>query len=274
MILFPISDPDSIEYVADWAELFIFLNEASLSKSNLTSYLGIEKGEDLDTSFIDDVWVELEYRNQLYGLNPPYEIGDYNIKPLINKNDNPEYLTCLLLSILGNSEDTTSTGKLFERLSGEAIKNYIKGNIIIYGYPSKQTVEDIANHTNERFNFSYPPNFKDRGLDIIAWNPFDDKRGGQTVILFQCSSGNNWRTKLTGLPIEAWNNYITWGSKPLKGFSLPKIIGRELFDECSYDAGIIMDRARIFRNINKQNIDNVLRQELKTWCDNKIQECC
>ena len=54
-MIFPtISDPDSIEYVADWVELFIILNEDSLSKASLISYLCQEKGTDPESTFIDD----------------------------------------------------------------------------------------------------------------------------------------------------------------------------------------------------------------------------
>ena len=272
MIQFTISDPDSIEYVADWIELYITLNDESISKSSLTSYLAQEKGEDPESSFIDDVWLELEYRQQLYGSTPPFEINSHSIKPKIKSDESPEYVMCLLLSILGNSEDTTNTGKLFERLSGETIKNYTQGNIIIYGFPSKQTVEEIAKSTKERFNFSPTSNFKDRGLDIIAWRSFEDGRCGQIVILFQCASGNNWRSKLLGLPIEAWNNYIAWGSKPLKGFTLPKIIKKDLFSECSYEAGVILDRTRMYKYFAP--LDSTLKTEIKVWCDTKISECC
>ena len=274
MIRFTISDPDSIEYVADWVELFTILNGSPISKSTLTSHLSLEMGEDPDSCFIDDVWLELEYRNQLYGSRPPYDVNSRSITPMITKKGNPEYVMCLLLSILGNSENTTNTGKLFERLSGEAIRNYIKGRVIIYGYPSKQTVQNIANFTHERLNFRPPRNFKDRGLDIIAWKSFDDNRCGQIVILFQCASGNNWRSKLLSVPIDAWGKYIAWGSNPLKGFTLPRIIRKDMFDECSYEAGIIIDRARIYRNIIGQEIDPALRHDLKTWCDNKIQGRC
>ena len=274
MILFTMSDPDSIEYVADWVELYIVLNRDSISKSTLTSSLAQEKGDDPSADFVDDIWLELEYRRLLYGSSPPFNLDTRSVFPIIGRENNHAYIMCLLLSILGNNEDTTNTGKLFERLSGEAIRNYIKGRVLIYGHPSKQTVEDIAVNTNERFNFSPTANFNDRGLDIIAWIPFEDNRCGQTVILFQCAAGNNWKSKLLSLPIEAWNNYIAWGSKPLKGFTLPKVIRKKSFEECSYEAGIIIDRARIYRNIFDEEINGTLKQDVKAWCDHKIEERC
>ena len=88
MILFTIADPDTIEYVADWVELFIILNSDSISKSTLTSLLAQEKSDDPSATFIDDVWLELDYRRLLYGSNPPFGLKASSVTSIIKKEDN------------------------------------------------------------------------------------------------------------------------------------------------------------------------------------------
>ncbi len=274
MILFTISEPDSIDYLADWVELYILLNEDFLSKSALSSYVAQAKGEDPASILMDDVWVELESRASKYGLEPPFELEGSSIVPMIKKEDCLEYTMCLLLSILGNIEHTTTTGKLFERVSSEALKHYLDGEVLVYGHPSRQSVEDIAKLTNEKFNFAPASNFKDRGLDVVLWKSFSDGRGSQVVILFQCASGKNWRAKLSDLPIDAWKKYIAWACNPLKGFTLPRIVKDDLFKESCYECGILFDRVRIYRNIYGKSVEPTLREEISDWCQDKIINYC
>ena len=273
MYCVPISNPDSKEEVADWVELFVALNKESISKAAVGSFVEKSRGSEPDETFVDNIWVELERREKLYGDNPPFKVEPRNIIPSINWEKNPEYVMCLLLSIFGNTENATATGKLFERLSAEAIKKYLGSEIIIYGHPSYYSAEEIAEKLNERFNYRPSSNFKDRGLDIIAWKPFGDSRLGQLIVLFQCASGHNWRSKLLMLPLKDWCSYITWGCDPLKGFTLPQIVAQDEFETCSHDGGILIDRARIYRNSLSADFGDSLREELKNWCDNKIRNC-
>jgi hypothetical protein len=266
----PLDNSDSKDEVADWVELHAIFEENEVSKTEVNSAIEDWKGSEPEESFINDVWLELERREFLYGEKPPFTVASSVIVPKIKWEDNPEYLMCLLLSIFGNPEDTTATGKLFERLSGEAIKNYLGGHIIIYGHPSKQNVNDIAKALCERFNFQPSSNFKDRGLDVIGWKSFEDRRPSQVIVLFQCAAGHNWKSKLHELPIEAWCKYIAWGYDPIKGFSLPQIVSHEEFEECSFAAGVLMDRARIYRNTFNHDLGDELRDQIRTWCCNKI----
>lgn len=274
MTRFPITDPGSIETVADWVELFILQHEEPLSKSALLSHVTSEQGEEPESSFMDDVWGELEYRLSLYGPNPPYEVTRTVVNPLLKWKDKPEYAMCLILSIMGNSEEPGLAGKLFERYSGEAIKKYVGGDVIIYGHPSKQKVEDVARSTGERYVSSPTSNFKDRGLDVVAWKSFGDARGGQIALLIQCAAGANWRSKLLSVPYDAWTSYILWGCKPLKGVSLPCIVPKSLFEECSYDAGVIFDRARLYVYSINETFSDTLKQELINWCEPRMNESC
>jgi len=155
----PISDLASM---ADWVELYAAVGKTAISKSEVCSAIGEGKDPELEESstndvrqehLVDDVWLELERRESLYGEDPPFIFEKRRIVSKIDWKHHPEYLMCLLLSILGNPNTpiapSTETGKLFERLSSEAIKNYLGGHTIIYGHPSKLKVQNIADQLYE-----------------------------------------------------------------------------------------------------------------------------
>lgn len=264
-------NPNSINNVADWVEFYIFACNENLSKSELSSYIEDSSGSEPDQVFIDDIWLELERRLFLYGSPSPFIVDTREIIPSLDWKTIPEYLTCLILSIDGNSVDSVKTGKLFERLSSKAVSNYFNGNSIIYGHPSKQTIRSIANQMSETFVSEPSANFKDRGVDIICWKPFGDSRKSQIGALIQCAAGFNWDKKLLGIPHKAWMQYIHWGSDPLKGFTAPIVINEKRYDDIVTDAGIMFDRARIYQNVHYQYLaDDTLFEDLKAWCQPKI----
>lgn len=266
-----IENPGSISDVADWVEFYIFAENNSLSKSELLKFIESSSGNEPEHSFIDDIWLELERRLSLYGAKKPFELNVRDVKPLIEWELSPEYITCIILSIDGNSVESVKTGKLFERLSCKAVSNYFSGYSIIYGHPSKQTVKKIATDISETFIIEPSPNFNDRGVDIICWKPFYDNRKSQITALIQCAAGFNWDKKLLSIPYKAWTQYIHWGSDPLKGFTAPIVIDEKKYDDVVTDAGIMFDRPRIYRNIQYEYLhDKELMTDLIEWCKPRI----
>jgi hypothetical protein len=268
-----IDNPNSKTFVADWVEFYVCATKNGLSKSELLTYIEDSSGSEPDATFIDDVWQELEIRLSLYGgEKPPYEVNAREIISLIDWESHPEYLVCVILSIDGNAIDSVSTGKLFERLSCKAVKKYFNGEAVIYGFPQKQTVEEISLLMNETFSFNPSSNFKDRGVDIICWKPFGDKRKSQISAIIQCAAGFNWKGKLLSIPVDAWRQYILWsGSLPIKGFTTPTIINEDVFHDVVTDSGLMFDRPRLYRNLQHENNDDAnLQNDLINWCTSKI----
>ncbi|OWP87409.1 hypothetical protein BWK60_03815 [Flavobacterium covae] len=266
-----IENPNSVSDVANWVEFYIFAMNDSLSKSELISYIEDSSGSEPEQSFIDDIWLELERRLRLYGTQKPFQLDVREISPIIDWKNIPEYLTCVILSIDGNAVESVKTGKLFERLSSKAVSNYFVGNSIIYGHPSKQTIKSIATMMSETFISEPSSYFKDRGVDIICWKPFNDNRKSQIAILIQCAAGLNWDSKLLGIPYDSWTQYIHWGSKPLKGFTAPIVISEKRYDDIVTDAGIMFDRPRIYQNVQyNYTKDDRLITDLINWCEPKI----
>lgn len=279
MFKYNIPDPSSLNVVADWVELFITFNKDSISKSELSSYIQASKGTEPEDDFLDSIWTVMRDRAILYGDDCPYNVEAKLISYNIEWEDYPEYLACLIYALEGNpntvSTSASEAGKYFERISNEAVRNYLGGDSIIYGFPSELTVKEIAeDFLKERFNYTPPSYRKDRNLDLIAKRPFGDSRPSQMVLLVQCAAGENWKSKVNELNIVAWAKYINFASTPSKGFTVPVVISdNDRVNEISTDAGVLLDRPRLFRNTYKKTMLDVdLRNILKGWCTTRIAE--
>lgn len=274
MLALDIPDPSDEGCVADWIELSVGYEGIPIPKAAVAHKIEMASGGEPSDAFMSSVWDELETRMNLYGVHPPFIVDPMEVVPNIAWEDNPEYIMCLILSLTGNPSNPTPTGKLFERISKEAIKSYLQGEAIVTGHPGHYRVEDICNLTYEGFKSEFPANYNDRGVDVVAWKPFNDNRGNQILILMQCAGGHNWTTKTGNVVARAWTEkYITFRCYPVRGFSTAVIVSNsEIFEEISFETDLLFDRTRIYRNIVDQPLEGTLRQEIRTWCDARFLE--
>lgn len=266
--------PDTLDHnsVADWIELSVCYEGSPVSKAGVSHKIEMTSGSEPSDTFISSVWDELEIRMSLYGDEPPFVVDSFEITPNINWKTQPEYVMCLILSLTGNPVDPTPTGKLFERLSKDAIKNYLNGEAIVTGHPTAYTITQICQLTHEKFKTELPSNYKDRGVDVIAWKPFDDNRGNQIIVLMQCAGGHNWTKKTGDVIVRAWTEkYMTFACSPVKGFSTAVIVSnKDEFEEVSFETDLLFDRTRIYRNTIGVDLEGNLRSEIYDWCNNRF----
>ena len=266
--MYSIPDTSIVKAIADWVELHITYTNSEISKSELQSYIEASSGSEPCPEDIDNVWLELETRERLYGTNPPYMVQGNIVTPNISWKKRPDYMACLIFALEGNPFEPAKSGKLFEHITNIAVKNFLEGESMTVGSPRAVKVERIARILNERYA-SDPPGWRqDRKLDVVAWKPFNDGRCSQIIMLIQCKAGHDWHEKLGELSEFAWCRYINFASKPTKGFSIPVIISdRDKLEDDSADAGVIIDRARIYRNITDSSLTKErLRTKLERWC--------
>jgi hypothetical protein len=275
-----IPDPDSITEVADWIELKVSISSNRISRAAVSSEIEGVTGEEPSEGFIVSVWRELERRQQLYSQSF-FHIEDRLVEPE-NGPQPPEYLACLLLSLYGGRERAHHNAKLFERLTSEAVGCYLSGQAVVFGWPFdpddrphdkesriKHKIRRVAEDLRERFCEAPPAKFKDRGIDVVGWIPFEDKRSSQIVILLQSTIEQNWKDKLP-VPLDAWRQYIHWGCSPVKAFAVPHVINDYEWHEASVDKGILFDRVRIINLLSKGIQDLDFRQELSAWVEKSI----
>jgi hypothetical protein len=274
--LINIPDQTSFTGVADWVGLSISVANNSLSKAAVASALEISGGTEPPETFIASVWRELERRQHLYARSL-YCVEDHTVRPATDEQL-PEYLTCLLLSLFGVQGEIQPPTKLFERLTCEAVRSYLSGHAVVFGWPFdpedidegqpelqiKQKIRKLAENLCERFiEAPCSPFKKDRGIDVVGWIPipFRERRSGQVVILLQCAAGHNWKIKR---PVPHW------GCSPIIAFALPCIISERDWHDTSKDNGILFDRVRIVNLLSEGIQDQTLSQDLSSWVRQQI----
>lgn len=278
-----IPDPESSERVADWIELNLATGEKQFSKAIVSSIVEGASGQETSEAFLSSVWRILDYREDLYARKF-FKVEDRTISTQLN-NALPapnEYLICLFLSLFGVQGNTQAPSKLFERLTREAVENYLTGKAIVFGWPFekvngdeetaiKLNVMNVANKLNEKFYETPASRFKDRGLDVIGWIPFEDGRSGQSVILIQCAAGHNWTGKLP-VPIDAWSQYIHWACNPIKAFAVPCVVDEREWHESSTDKGILFDRIRLMNLLQSGIKEKDLNKEINAWVKSQLAD--
>jgi len=173
--------------------------------------------------------------------------------------------------------------ELFEFLSGQAIKSYLKGDILRLGATRrspvpkgfKEAVRFMATQLGESFGDTYlmSGHEKDDGLDLTAWIPFADERPGKLILLMQCAIGTDWREKLSELNLDLWKQHVRWDVTPIRAFAVPfQHEDGVKWNRNSTVAGIIFDRLRIAQLASCSSPPNELIENIKGWCRERINE--
>ena len=237
-------DAESVDVVLGLIELEGW-GEANFSspKAKVRRVLRIRDWLEPSEAFLSDIWQALRERQARY-LRPFLRCEEDLVHRALEGQAPPEYLACLLYSLYGVSDEHRTDPKVFERLAAAAIKNYVQGKVYVFGWPVLPNVQadiafrvrDVAAATRENFVEAPGERYKDRGVDVIAWRPFDEHAAGehrssQIVILAQCAAGKNWRQKTGQLPLKSWTQYVHWACEPLTGFAVPCVIPTALWHD-------------------------------------------
>ncbi len=268
-------NPNSPFRVADWVELHTTVCQNSVSMAEVGTAIEAVTGDETEEPLLTDVWRVLRRRVELYE-SPPYQVYSNTVEPIPGFRSRTDYLMCLLLALFG-AADPVST-KLFERITSLALSEYMNGNAVVIGFPAgpgqPTTIEEktkyIADRLNEEFSTSPDPRFKDRGLDVVCWKPFNDGRSGKIVLLVQCAAGLNWADKQP-VPWSAWIQYIHWSVDPVKAFAVPGVVDRYWHDK-NRDLGLIVDRIRLINFLGMGIQDVQLKSEIQFWVQQKLED--
>jgi hypothetical protein len=275
--MFPIENAESISDVADWVELEIATSQRSMSRARLQSIGNGAAGMEFEEAFVAGVWDELTRRAGRY-QRAYYRFIDSSIEPIDDGQPKFAYLFCLVLSLYGVPAAHRAAPKLLERMCGEALRRYLSGRKIIFGWPLLpelpaaigERVKYVADELGERYVESPAGRYKDRGVDVIAWSPFTEPRSNKIVILAQCAAGGNWRSKTRELPLESWKEYIHWAGPVSTAFGLPCVVPDDLWHDVSKEAGLVLDRIRLLNLLPHGALDAGLVTDLTDWTNGAL----
>lgn len=249
----------------EWVELNLLRSGKPMSKSLLMTLSSQEESE------IDSWLGELKLRAQAMGDGiAPYKIEHNILIPCKTWEEIPEYLLCLYYSFNGAADDTGGT-KLFERISGQAIENFICGNTYVLGFPDTSGFNDhldnIASSCYEDRLMQASGIYKDDGVDVFAYKLFGDNRGSNLYILMQCAAGVHWRSKKS-INMGRWTKYIEWYDNNLiLSMSTTDYVKQKEWHSRNSDYGLLIDRLRIYKCLyDPDTVDANLRNDVLNWC--------
>lgn len=259
---------------ADWMELNSILDvDHSSSIEDVISLLTTSGSPENIESSRANLSLMLQERQGKIGKAYPFKFDGKKLTFIgYNKLKGKwAYLFCLLLSYVGpdrghrelkvwNQQKIT---RLFEQVSFLAAKKYFvcedDDTSLLFAGPRKaplpkklrpfrQALEHIKAQLNEgeikgRSDISAS---KDRGLDILLWKNFKDRRSGKILFFGQCAAGKDYFSKKS--EIYGFFNYFLPRSDFLTGFFIPHEIDHEEWADISENVrtgSMVFDRSRI-----------------------------
>jgi len=257
-----------LDVATDWLELVSLLTPGGWSIPDIVDVLiegGIYVDQDFASEFVESMIAEVRRRVSTMAGSHPLMIDPSSRVVAIEGRPFTGLLFCLLLSV-GNSysgwsdqfnNNYVQQGTLFERLTVDALRASFPGwEVLPTGWGDGQQIPlpDLVNALAEATREDVIPGWqnwvaaqgKDVGLDVAVVRRFADGAGGLPVMMWQCASGANWKSKLSSPDTKAWNRLVTLTHTPLRGLTTPVAIPlEEVKARRNTSHGVLLDRYRL-----------------------------
>lgn len=245
----------------------------------------IETEEDLlqIATLVDDALSEIGFRAQVAGTSYPLDLDGTVIRRTVPVwQSAPAYAFLCALNarfVHGLAADVNKGARLFERLVVPAMARYWGGESMHFGSPrddqdAKQfgdALDKLVRAMGERLTWDkkvLPRHTGDMTVDTVAWRSLD-KRRGQTVLLCQCATGQEWEAK--GLELEVWEKLVSFAVRPYRALAFP-FVAEALndLDEFGWEilcgrVGVPFDRLRIAQLLAEAELEGAFRDQLIDW---------
>lgn len=281
----------------DWIESSVVLGATTVSRSDIVDSLidaAAYEDQNYANEWVDNLFRELDRRIALLGAGSLLRRTGNRVESTGTWQSRPAYAFCLVLTMLPHyrKEVVTALGKkygeqgeLFEELSHEslALQHWQVERV---GWSRKTTntlgskVDALAAAVGEpsiaggvkRWS---APQAKDGGLDLVAWQPFPDRRGGRPLVLVQCASGDDWRDKVHTPQIPMWIKLVDFSAEPRRGLSMPFAPEEDDFRRHANlgQVQLLLDRHRLLhpsRSAGVQFPSPTLGAKLNAWIAPRI----
>ena len=188
----------------------------------------------------------------------------------------PFLLMATRLKMTGNHVHAGIDGtKLFEKISGEILKNYwgaSRSESFVFGTATtgsfKDKINDLCERVGEGRSFSGEPSAQhqqDGKLDVVVWTSFSDERSSKLIGFAQCKTGTSWAESLSQLQAEAFCHIWLDRMPLLLPIRIFCIADREVarWVERANLAGLFFDRCRIMDYSN--DLSPTVLDEVQSW---------
>jgi hypothetical protein len=288
----------SIVELADlWEILALQSSRGTASLEEVKSILQLASDPNPQTDSEDDIELEALLENVLSEINDrakscgldaptyPFSSGVYprrEVTCALNNDDSEIIYVFLLLTTRFNMQRHRVQNKLDGALLFEELCEVVLGNLLgvrrktlrfgasTAGGSFQARIANLCKEIGEgvkpRMGISHQQDAGDDGLDIAAWMPFSDDRGGKKVLFAQCKTGSTWDiADMTRLKPDVFCRlwmFPTLLVHPLRAFMSSLRMEPQNWEKTAY-ADLFMDRCRIMDYA--ENIPGGLIKRLRKW---------
>lgn len=207
---------------------------------------------------------EIERRESAWGSLYPY-MADADGVAVLRAPKCSLYFCLLVLSLQGTAvrdrKETPRSDALFDAISREAFRAWYSADAINFGWPPRDgrsasfpnAVADAARALGVGIREEeIPTHLKDAGVDVIAWRPFRDERGGFQIILIQNTVQWSFRKKAYDVRPLRWFAWLRIGALPSVGFAVPFAIAPSdpWWLDVTDGTQLVMDRGRLLEALD------------------------
>lgn len=249
--------------LAEYIEMLMLVNGSErLSAAEVSSSL--PAGQQPTSAQISFAFLELERRRTCGGSAYPYSVQGRNVAR-IKSAMSPVYDFMLLCSMehspMRTVRDFGVADQLFDAVIREASAQIFgrDGRALVFAWPARdgrpKNFSAAVSWVGQQLgigdgNGERPTDEKDSGVDVIAWRPFPDGRGGFPVYLYQNTLRIDFTLKAREVEPAMWRSWLdfnTFGLHPNVGFATPFALtdADDRWRTIGYSASPILDRLRI-----------------------------
>ncbi len=243
---------------------------------------GIESEDDELESDLDEVFSELQRRQEFSSGKYPFSFTKYSI--ILNEETSlfkDVYLYLLLCTRFNMRDSKVHNGidgtLLFEELCavvafnyfGETSKSYVFGTANPGNFENK--VKDLINKIGEGQTFknpnNNPPTKNDDGVDIVAWKDFADKRIGKLIAFGQCKTGTSWQDAIYKLkPGDFCDKWFHESPifDPLPLIFICDTLNEDFNFHTSQKGYLFFNRFRILEQI-EDSLNDKIQTKIQSW---------
>lgn len=283
----------SLSELVDYMEVETLLSgSSSFSSTEVAQQMGVvddestpEDEEEESLEFIRDSLSLVKDRKRMAKGRYPFVSSISSIE--MDGNCDPIYTsvyTFLLLATRENMRDNRMVGDLdgtvlFERLCAHILNCFLGNQSIsfVFGTGSEEKASFLDrlrlmldSFKEKGYSVTTTPNnpyFKDAGIDVVAFIPFNDERHGHMVYLAQCKTGTSWASHLSDLQPTILGDYINpmLVPNPGKMFMITdEYIETDWRDVVQRIGGLFFDRCRLMAYLPTQ-FDSPLLDDIIKW---------
>lgn len=219
---------------------------------------------------LEDALTEVERRANQFGSLYPFTVVDRGFQ-ISRREDNALYEFLLLLSLRGTPLRATGqyerSDAIFDEIVRVAFKNHlgVGSDAIVFGWPARGARPNVFSlavaWAAQRMGIEMrtrkiPDEYKDAGVDVLAWKPFADGKNGFPIVLVQNTVQFDFRQKPRDVSPSQWHAWLEVGATPRIGFAVPFALPARdpWWDHAGIDVDTMMDRGRLMSQLETENV--------------------